>query len=108
VDLRSKLTNTMFENPIRQLRDAVVSFNDLFLTKRKIYLKHLVFLRSDIYERLVEQTSDMGKYYVIKVDWSDPEQLRHLLRQRVINNLDPMHEDAWNARNPPMKAGPLS
>jgi len=73
----------MFENPIRQLRDAVVSFNDFFtgiivliddldkgwpprqverhdvvtvkhlievlnriqrdLTKRKIYLKHLVF-----------------------------------------------------------------
>jgi hypothetical protein len=28
VDLRSKLTNIMFENPIRQLRDAVVSFND--------------------------------------------------------------------------------
>ena len=136
----------MFENPIRQLRDAVVSFNDFFtgiivliddldkgwpprqverhdvvtvkhlievlnriqrdLTKRKIHLKHLVFLRSDIYERLVEQTSDRGKYYVIKVDRSDPEQLRHFRRQRVINNLDPMHhEDAWNAMNPPMKAG---
>jgi hypothetical protein len=146
VDLRSKLTNIMFENPIRQLRDAVVSFNDFFtgiivliddldkgwpprqverhdvvtvkhlievlnriqrdLRKRKIDLKHLVFLRSDIYERLVEQTSDRGKYYVIKVDWSDPEQLRHLLRQRVINNLDPMHhDDAWNAMNPPMQAG---
>jgi hypothetical protein len=87
VDLRSKLTNIMFENPIRQLRDAVVSFNDFFfLTKRKIYLKHLVFLRSDIYERLVEQTFDRGKYYVIKVDWSDPEQLRHLLIPSLVDH----------------------
>jgi hypothetical protein len=63
-------------------------------------------LRSDIYERLVEETSDRGKYNVIKVDWSDPEQLRYLLRQRVISNLDSMHhEDAWNAINPPMAAG---
>jgi hypothetical protein len=28
LDLRSQLTNIMFENPIRQLRDAVVSFNE--------------------------------------------------------------------------------
>jgi hypothetical protein len=76
------------------------------LSRRKIALRHLIFLRSDIYERLVEETSDRGKYYVIKVHWSDPEQLRHLLRQRVINNLDSMHhEDAWNALNPPMQAG---
>jgi hypothetical protein len=86
VDLRSKLTNIMFENPIRQLRDAVVSSMIFFLTKRKIYLKHLVFLRSDIYERLVEQTSDRGKYYVIKVDWSDPEQLRHLLIPSLVDH----------------------
>jgi hypothetical protein len=56
------------------------------LTKRKIYLKYIVFLRSDIYERLVEQTSDRGKYYVIKVDWSDPEQLRHLLIPSLVDH----------------------
>jgi len=63
----------------------------------------LVFLRSDIYEQLVEQTSDRGKYDVIKVDWSDPEQLRHLLRQRVVNGVDvSAEEDAWSAINPKM------
>jgi len=145
-DLRSQLTNIMFETPIPELRNAIVSFNDFFtgivvliddldkgwpprqveshdvvaikhlvevlnriqrdLGKRKINLKHLVFLRSDIYECLVEQTSDRTKYNVIKVDWSDPEKLRNLLRQRVINNLDSMHhEDAWTAINPPIAAG---
>lgn len=73
------------------------------LTRRKIEFRHLVFLRSDIYERLVEQTSDRGKYNVIKLDWSDPEQLRNLLRQRVINAVEPTHQDAaWSALNPPM------
>jgi hypothetical protein len=52
---------------------------------------------------LVEQTSDSGKYNVIKVDWSDPEQLRHLIKQRVVNNLDKAnHEAVWAAINPGM------
>jgi hypothetical protein len=76
------------------------------LSKRKVLLRHLVFLRSDIYERLVEQTSDRGKYNVIKVDWSDPEQLRHLLRQRVISNIDrEQHDYAWDAINPSLSSG---
>lgn len=74
------------------------------LAKRSVSFKHLLFLRSDIYEKLVEQTSDRGKYNVINVDWSDPEQLRYLLRQRVINNIDSAkHEDAWNAINPDVR-----
>ncbi len=36
--------------------------------KRKTALRHLLFLRSDIYQKLVEQTSDREKYNVIKVD----------------------------------------
>lgn len=140
-DLRNKLTNIMFEDPIPKLRDAVTMFAEFSgeivvliddldkgwpprqveshdvvmvkhlievlnriqrdLGKRDVPFKHLLFLRSDIYERLVEQTSDRGKYNVIKVDWSDPEQLRHLLRQRVINSLDDdQKEAAWAAINP--------
>jgi hypothetical protein len=53
------------------------------IRKRGLTVKHTIFLRSDVYERLVEHTSDRGKYNVIKVDWSDPEQLRHLIRQRL-------------------------
>ena len=145
-DLRSELTNIMFEAPIHQLRNAIVSFTDFFtgivvliddldkgwpprqvesydvvtvrhlievlnriqrdLSKRKVTLKYLIFLRSDIYEKLVQETSDMGKYNVINIDWSDPEQLRHLLKQRVISNIDQVNrESAWNAVNHPIKAG---
>jgi len=142
-DVRSKLTNLIFERPIPNLRDAVLSFADFFdgvhlliddldkgwpprqvethdvatvrhlvevlnriqrdLTRRKLDFRHLVFLRSDIYERLVEQTSDRGKYNLIKVDWSDPEQLRHLIRQRVFSSTDAAsHEAVWRAFNPSM------
>lgn len=73
------------------------------LTRRKVEFRHLLFLRSDIYEQLVEQTSDRGKYNVIKLDWSDAEQLRHLLRQRVISAVEPTQQNAaWSALNPPI------
>jgi len=48
-------------------------------------------------------TSDRGKHNLIKLDWSDHEQLRHLLRRRVINAVKRSHQDAaWTAVNPPM------
>jgi hypothetical protein len=124
-DVRTKITNLLFERPIPRLRDTIISFDDYFdeiviqiddldkgwpplqiethdtatikhlievlsriqrdMRKRGLSIKHVIFLRSDVYERLVEQTSDRGKYNVVRVDWSDPEQLRHLIYQRVVN-----------------------
>ncbi|PDT79785.1 hypothetical protein [Sinorhizobium sp. BJ1] len=145
-DVRSQLTNAMYENLIPKLREAVLSFTDFFstvhvliddldkgwpprqveqhdvlivkhliealgriqrdLTKRKLEFKHLVFLRSDVYERLVQQTSDRGKYNPIKVDWSDPAQLRHLLKQRVVSSVEKDQEEAvWDAFNPVLDDG---
>lgn len=145
-DIRSKLTNIMFEQPIPKLRDAVVRFSEYAqdiivliddldkgwpprqvekqdvmmikhlievlnriqrdVGKRDVNLRHLIFLRSDIYERLVEQTSDRGKYNVIKVDWSDPEQLRNLIRRRVENGVSEDKEQAaWTALNADIGAG---
>jgi hypothetical protein len=142
-DIKSQITNLLFEQPIPRLRDAILSFRDFFeeviiliddldkgwpplqvephdvstlrhlveqlnriqrdIRKRGLAVKHTIFLRSDVYERLVEHTSDRQKYNVIKVDWSDPEQLRHLIRQRVVNNLDKARHDAvWAAINPAM------
>lgn len=76
------------------------------LTRRKAEFRHLIFLRSDIYEKLVEITSDRGKYNLIRVDWSDPAQLRNLLYQRVISRIDPAsHQAAWSAINPTMPDG---
>ncbi|MGJ0531837.1 P-loop ATPase, Sll1717 family [Methylocystis sp.] len=145
-DVKTQLTNLLFEQPIPKLRDAVLSFHDMFdaiavliddldkgwpprrieaqdvgsikhlievlnkmqrdLSRRRMTMKHLVFLRSDIYERLVEETSDRGKYNVIKVDWSDPQQLEHLLRQRIESNLDKKNWDqGWEAINPTLSSG---
>ena len=68
------------------------------LGRRGVDFKHLVFLRSDIYERLVEQTSDRGKYNVIRVDWSDTAQLKYMLTQRILSNLEKdQYETALNA-----------
>ena len=140
MELRSQLTNIMFEHPIPELRSAIQEFKDQYeyivvliddldkgwparqvedhdvlmvkhlvevlnkiqrdLSRQGTEMKHLLFLRSDIYEKLIELTSDRGKYNVIAVDWSDPQQLRHLLQQRVISNVsEDRAEDAWVAFN---------
>lgn len=145
-EVRSVITNFLFEKPIPRLREAILSFTDYFqeivilvddldkgwpplqvekhdvatlkhlievlnriqrdLRKHGLTFKHLMFIRSDVYERLVEETSDRGKYNVINVDWSDPEQLRHLLHERVITGLDKdHHQDVWNAVNPSLSNG---
>ena len=76
------------------------------LSRQGTEMKHLLFLRSDIYEKLIELTSDRGKHNVIAVDWSDPQQLRHLLKQRVMSNLnDDQAEDAWAAFNQEIELG---
>jgi hypothetical protein len=70
------------------------------LRRNNVAVRHLVFLRSDIYERLVQETSDRGKYNLIRVDWSDQAQLRNLIRERVIHSVDIDNQgDAWNAVN---------
>ena len=74
--------------------------------RRDINLKYMVFLRSDVYDVLVEETSDRGKDNPIKVDWSDPEQLGHLLKERVLTSFDgPEGEEAWEAFNAKMLDG---
>lgn len=145
-NLRSELTNLMFESPIPSLRDAIVEMKQHFdsihilmddldkgwpakrveeqdvimvkhlietlqkirreLAKKDVELQHLLFLRRDIYERLVELTSDRGKYNVINVDWSDPAQLENLILSRVATSVDQDEEqDAWSALDAPMAGG---
>ena len=43
-----------------------------------------VFLRSDVYDNLVEQASDRGKVIPVAVDWTDAEALKEMLRRRFI------------------------
>jgi hypothetical protein len=76
------------------------------LGKDDIDLRYLLFLRSDVYERLVEETADRGKYDVVRVDWSDPEQLEHLIRERVVSGIDVKDAvTAWQVVNPVLPGG---
>jgi hypothetical protein len=63
------------------------------IAKLEHYLRHhdhdidchgMVFIRNDVYELLLENTSDRGKLNRITVDWSDPELLKELLRRRFV------------------------
>lgn len=43
----------------------------------------LIFLRSDIYELLIAETSDRGKDTAITLDWNDPEVFKEMVRLRI-------------------------
>lgn len=48
----------------------------------------LVFLRSDVYELLLDQTADRGKEQKVVVDWRDPEALKQMIALRIGSSLD--------------------
>lgn len=57
----------------------------------------VVFLRSDIYELLVEHSRDRGKESKISVDWSDKDMLKELLRKRLERDIpgQPDFDEIW-------------
>lgn len=57
------------------------------LTKADIEAHTIIFLRNDVFEHLVDSTSDRGKEPRSNVDWDDPELLRELLRKRIARAL---------------------
>ncbi len=58
------------------------------LQKSSLSAHTIVFLRNDVFEHLVNTTSDRGKETRANVDWDDPEMLREMLRRRLARNLD--------------------
>lgn len=59
----------------------------------------IVFLRNDVYELLVEATSDRGKETTEVLDWTDADALRELLRRRIVYNGLPENTEfqkVWN------------
>jgi hypothetical protein len=71
------------------------------LHKRHIEAHTLIFLRNDVYELLVDETSDRGKEAIANVDWNDPDALKELIRKRVlfngIGNSAAKFEELWPA-----------
>jgi len=92
---------------IRTVRHLIDALNKIEreLRRSNVIFEYLLFLRSDVYENLVQETSDRGKYTVISVDWSDAKQLEHLIRERVISSVEESKEvGAWEAVNPHLGA----
>ena len=54
----------------------------------------IVFVRDDVYQHLMANSSDYGKEMRATLDWSDPDLLRELLRLRLISNLGQEFKDA--------------
>jgi len=48
----------------------------------------VVFVRNDIYEHLLLETSDRGKDTAVLLDWSDPEVFKEVIRRRIIRSTD--------------------
>ncbi|MDO9049267.1 MAG: hypothetical protein Q7U66_16230 [Methylobacter sp.] len=73
---------------IRALIDATRKIERQF-HKSDIEVNSIVFLRNDVYELLVSETSDRGKEANVLLDWTDSDLLRELIRLRIVaNNLD--------------------
>lgn len=48
----------------------------------------IVFVRNDVYERLMANSADYGKEMRATLDWTDPDLLREMLRLRLVSGLE--------------------
>jgi hypothetical protein len=81
---------------MRSLLDASRKLEQSFETKG-IDCHTIVFMRNDVYQLLIEHTSDRGKEIRTSLDWSEPDLLRQLLRRRFLYNdlPDQPFEQLW-------------
>jgi hypothetical protein len=47
----------------------------------------IVFIRNDVYDHVMKNSSDYGKESRAALDWNDPDMLREMLRLRLINGM---------------------
>ena len=52
------------------------------MTKRTISFTSIVFIRNDVFELLMQQSSDFGKEMRVSLDWSDADLLRDMIARR--------------------------
>lgn len=80
---------------IRALIDATKKIERQF-GKSNVSVNTILFLRNDVYELLVKETSDRGKEASVLLDWTDPDLLRELVRLRIVSN-DINGDDSFNS-----------
>ena len=83
---------------IRALLDATRKIKQK-LERKGVGMHSLVFLRNDIYDLLLQETSDRDKDTPVIVDWDDPEAFKELVLQRikVATGLNGSFDDVWSA-----------
>ena len=84
---------------IRSLLEAVRKLRNQ-LQDRDTEFKSLVFLRSDIYDHLIEETPDKGKETAIRLEWNDPTAFERIIERRVVASTDlqgDFRDEIWPA-----------
>ena len=76
---------------VRSLLEATRKLRNQ-LQDRDVELKCLVFLRSDVYERLVEEVPDKGKDTAIRLEWDDVAAFERIVERRIVVSTD-LHGD---------------
>jgi nucleoside phosphorylase len=96
---------------LRALLEATRKLDKAF-TRKEIDCHSIVFIRNDVFELLVDQSSDRGKESKVSLDWTDRDLLKELLRLRIINNNsfseETLFEDVWNKVSVPYIDGELT
>ena len=72
---------------VRALLDATRKLQRQ-LEENDVDFRCLVFIRTDIYEHLVQQTPDKGKDTAIRLDWDDPGVFQEIVRKRINASTD--------------------
>lgn len=90
---------------VRSLLDATRKLQRQ-LEAHNVEFNCLVFLRSDIYDRLRQDTPDKGKDTAIRLDWEDPAIFQEIVRRRIAGG-DPstQFEDLWRQVCTPLVEG---
>lgn len=92
---------------IRSLLDAGRKLGNDF-RRSGIEFYCAVFLRNDIYDRLISYTPDRGKETRALVDWTQRDLLRHMIMKRLQYNFADTPtsvEEAWNRVSVPLVSG---
>lgn len=71
---------------VRSLLDAARKLEHE-LQRYSVDVRTVLFLRNDVYDLLVKETADRGKEAYLLVDWTDPDQLREILKLRVLSKV---------------------
>jgi hypothetical protein len=65
------------------------------LNREDIEAHAIVFVRNDVYELLVEESSDFGKEIRVHLDWSDVDQLKRLVLRRLSESENSNFDKVW-------------